>query len=126
CREQTCYITAMRQSHIDPLDTLPHFRPNPSGGAMRTTFAAIAIAALATASYSTLAFAAPSADEILAANKAATGVAAKPAVKIEYAYSGQGMTGKVTSLNDLKSGRWVDDAAIGPATETQGFDGAHA
>jgi hypothetical protein len=93
---------------------------------MRSTLAAIAIAALATVSYSTLALAAPSAEEVLAANKAATGIAVKPAVKIEYAYSGQGMTGKVTSLNDLKSGRWVDDAAIGPATETQGFDGAHA
>lgn len=93
---------------------------------MRTTFAAIAVTALATVSYSTLAFAAPSADDVLAANKAATGVSAKPTLKIEYAYSGQGMTGKVTSLNNLKSGSWVDDAAIGPAAETQGFDGTHA
>jgi membrane-associated protease RseP (regulator of RpoE activity) len=93
---------------------------------MRSTFAAIAVTALATASYSTLAFAAPSADAVLAANKAAMGTAPEPTTKIEYAYSGQGMTGKITSLNDLKSGMWVDEAAIGPATETQGFDGAHA
>ena len=93
---------------------------------MRSTLSAIAIAALASVSYSTLAFAAPSASEVLDANKAATGVPAKPAAKIEYAYSGQGMTGKITSLDDLKSGMWVDDAVIGPAGETQGFDGAHA
>ncbi|MBS0274179.1 MAG: aspartyl protease family protein [Proteobacteria bacterium] len=93
---------------------------------MRTTFSAIAIAALATVSYSTLAFAAPSVSEVLAANKAATGAAPKQTVKVEYAYSGQGMTGKVDSLWDLKTGMWVDAAVIGPATETQGFDGAHS
>ncbi|MGN6146934.1 MAG: PDZ domain-containing protein [Rhizomicrobium sp.] len=93
---------------------------------MRSTFAAIAVTALATVSYSTLAFAAPSVGDVLAANKAAMGTAAQPTTKIEYAYSGQGMTGKITSLNDLKSGMWVDDAVIGPAGETQGFDGAHA
>ncbi|HEY8948757.1 MAG TPA: PDZ domain-containing protein [Rhizomicrobium sp.] len=93
---------------------------------MRTTFAAIAVTALATVSYSTLALAAPSVSEVLAANKAAMGAAAQPTTKIEYAYSGQGMTGKVTSLNDLKSGMWVDVAVIGPAGETQGFDGVHA
>ena len=42
---------------------------------------------------------------------------------IEYAYTGQGLTGKVVSTNDLKDGRWLDDAAIGPATQVQGFDG---
>jgi len=93
---------------------------------MRTTFAAIAVTALATVSYSTLAFAAPSAADVIAANKAATGTTDKPAVKIEYAYAGQGMTGKITSIEDLRTGNFVDDAVIGPAGETQGFDGAHA
>ena len=50
---------------------------------MRSTLSAIAIAALASVSYSTLAFAAPSASEVLDANKAATGVPAKPTAKIE-------------------------------------------
>ncbi|HEY7977433.1 MAG TPA: aspartyl protease family protein [Rhizomicrobium sp.] len=93
---------------------------------MRITFAAIAITALASVSYSTLAIAAPSAADVITANKAATGATAKPAVRIEYAYSGQGMTGKVTSIDDLRTGNFVDDAKIGPAGEVQGFDGTHA
>ncbi|MGN6517486.1 MAG: aspartyl protease family protein [Rhizomicrobium sp.] len=92
---------------------------------MRSTFAAIAVAALATVSYTTLAFAASPA-EILSANKAATGTAGKATMRIDYAYSGQGMTGKVVSTDDLRTGSWTDDAAIGPATEAQGFDGTHA
>lgn len=94
---------------------------------MSRNFVAFTLAALAaSASASTLAIAAPSASEVLAANKAASGGKAwdnKAALRIEYAYSGQGMTGKIVSTNDLKIGRWLDDAAIGPATEVQGFDG---
>lgn len=93
---------------------------------MRLTLAAIAIASI---SSGLPAYAAPSAADILAANRAASGAGAwdgKGALKIEYAYSGQGMTGKVISTDDLSGGRWVDDAAIGPATQTQGFDGSHA
>jgi len=94
---------------------------------MRSTLAAIAVTALASVSYSTIAFAAPPAQEVLAANKAATGsVESKATLKVEYAYSGQGMTGKVASLDDLKSGSWVDTFAIGPATGANGFDGTHA
>jgi|SRR5215469_15470898 len=66
--------------------------------------------------------------EILAANKAASGGAAwdnKAGLRIEYAYSGQGLTGTVTSIDDVHTGRWVDDARIGPAAQTQGFDGKH-
>jgi hypothetical protein len=66
--------------------------------------------------------------ELLAANKAAAGAAAWDSVsslRIEYAYSGQGLTGTIVSIDDAKTGRWVDDAKIGPATQTQGFDGAH-
>lgn len=93
---------------------------------MRLTLAAIAIASI---SSGLPAYAAPSAADILAANHAASGAGAwdgKGALKIEYAYSGQGMTGKVISTDDLSGGRWTDDAAIGPATQTQGFDGSHA
>ncbi|HEY5336768.1 MAG TPA: aspartyl protease family protein [Rhizomicrobium sp.] len=89
----------------------------------------IALSALAGVSAPTLACAAPSASEVLDANKTAThgdALDGKATLKTEYAYSGQGMTGKVVSLTDVKDGRFVDDAAIGPATEVQGFDGIHA
>jgi predicted aspartyl protease len=94
---------------------------------MSRNIIAFTLSALAAStSVSTLAIAAPSASEVLAANKAASGgksLDAKKALRIEYAYSGQGMTGKVVSTVDLKSGRWLDDATIGPATQVQGFDG---
>lgn len=96
---------------------------------MSRNFIAITLSALAASgSLSTLAAAAPDAREVLEANKAASGGKAwdgKAALHIEYRYTGQGLTGKVISTNDLKSGRWLDDAAIGPATEVQGFDGSH-
>jgi predicted aspartyl protease len=95
---------------------------------MNRTLTALAVLA-ASVSYSALAIAAPSAGEVLDANKAATGGSAwdsKTALKLQYAYSGQGMTGTVTSLADLKGGRWRDDIAIGPATLANGYDGQHA
>jgi len=96
---------------------------------MRKTLVALSLTALAASvSYSTLALAAPSADQILAANKAATasGWDAKTALKVDYAYSGQGLTGKVESLDDLRGGMWTDDAHLGPVTVANGFDGSHA
>jgi hypothetical protein len=92
---------------------------------MRNNIAFLAFAASVAATPS---FAATPA-EILAANKAASGGPAwdgKQTLKARYDYAGQGMTGKVTSLDDLARGYWVDDVAIGPATESNGFDGAHA
>jgi membrane-associated protease RseP (regulator of RpoE activity) len=94
---------------------------------MHKTLAALTVFALSTASIPALA--APSADAVIAANRAAAGGDAwdrKDAVKVVFAYSGQGMTGTITSIDDLKNGCWMDDAAIGPATEVQGFDGMHA
>jgi hypothetical protein len=70
------------------------------------------------------AFAGPA--EILAANKAASGGGAwdsKATLKAEYDYAGMGMTGKVGTVYDLRNGRFVDSAAVGPATQVQGFDG---
>jgi hypothetical protein len=94
---------------------------------MRHSLTAIGIAALATVSTATLALAAPSVSDVLDANaKAAGNVSGKATLKVEYAYAGQGMTGKVVSITDLRDGRFVDDARIGPATETQGFDGTRA
>ncbi|MBV9693876.1 MAG: hypothetical protein JO261_09250, partial [Alphaproteobacteria bacterium] len=105
---------------------------------MRTTFAFLALAAsvAGTPAYAADPHRILGADkagtanpaEVLAANKSASGGTAwdaKAAVRIEYAYSGQGMTGSVVSVDDVQSGRWLDDAKVGPATETQGFDGSH-
>ncbi|HEX3664578.1 MAG TPA: aspartyl protease family protein [Rhizomicrobium sp.] len=96
---------------------------------MSRNFIAITLSALAaSASISTLAAAAPNAQDVLEANKAASGGEAwdgKSALRIQYGYTGQGLTGKVISTNGLKSGRWLDDAEIGPATQVQGFDGSH-
>ncbi len=72
-------------------------------------------------------FAAPA--DTLDANRAAMGGAHwddKLSSTSEYAYSGQGLTGKVTSRADLKAGYWVDNFVAGPLTQMNGFDGAHA
>ncbi len=93
---------------------------------MRTTLASLAIAA---SMASAPAMAAQTAAGILAANKAASGGAAwdkAATLKTEFDYSGMGMTGKVSSTADLRNGRFVDNAAIGPVTQVQGFDGASA
>jgi len=96
---------------------------------MRISLTVLGACALAAGvSYTTLAYAAPSVDEVLDANRNAMGGAAwdgKATLKIEYAYAGQGMTGKLTSLDDLTNGYWLDDFAIGPATGANGFDGVH-
>jgi hypothetical protein len=76
----------------------------------------------------TPAFAA-AADDILDANHAATGGSAwdnKATLKVEYAYSGQGMTGTTSSLEDLQRGAYVDSQDIPPATGATGFDGIKA
>jgi hypothetical protein len=89
---------------------------------MRTIIAAFAVLAFAAGT----AFAAPSAGEILNANKAAMGGKAwddKVAVSIDAELSGQGLTGKAHSLSDLKAGRIATDYTMGPAAGAQGFDG---
>jgi hypothetical protein len=62
-------------------------------------------------------------------NRQASGGAAwarHDAVKIRYVYEGLGLKGEATSLTDLGTGRFVDSAAAGPATQSQGFDGENA
>jgi hypothetical protein len=76
---------------------------------------------------SSSAFAAPA--DTLEANRAAMGGGhwdGKLTSTTEYAYSGQGLTGKVTSRADLKAGYWVDDFVAGPLNQANGFDGTHA
>ena len=92
---------------------------------MRHTLAIIAVAA----SFAAPAYAASTAADILAANKAASGGAVwdkAATLKTDFDYSGMGMTGKVSSIADLSDGRFVDNAAIGPVTQVQGFDGSSA
>lgn len=89
---------------------------------MRRLLVLAAVAAL----YALPATAAPTATEILAANKAATGGSAlenKATVKTSYDYSGQGMTGKTHSLSDIATGHFADDFTIGPMSGANGFDG---
>lgn len=89
---------------------------------MRRLLVLAAIAVL----YALPATAAPTATEILAANKAATGGSAlenKATVKTSYDYSGQGMTGKTHSLSDITTGHFADDFTIGPMSGANGFDG---
>lgn len=66
---------------------------------------------------------------ILAANQVAMGGAAwrdKSALKVEYAYSGQGLTGTSSSLEDLRHGAYVDSYDIPPNAGATGYDGAKA
>ncbi|HEY1709839.1 MAG TPA: aspartyl protease family protein [Rhizomicrobium sp.] len=77
----------------------------------------------------TPALAGPSADDVLRANRAATGGDAwngKATLKVEYAYSGQGLTGTSSSLEDLQRGAFVDSYNIPPTVGASGYDGAKA
>lgn len=85
------------------------------------------ITAIALTAFAGSVYAAPA--DILAANKVASGGTNwdnKNSSVATYAYSGQGLTGTVTSRADLRTGYWTDDIAVGPATQANGFDGAHA
>lgn len=97
---------------------------------MRKILAFVALTAFAAgATAPDRAFAASDAAQILSANKAASGGAAwdgKVTVKAVYAFAGQGMTGKVVSLSDLKTPRYVDEYEIGPIQAGDGFDGQQA
>ena len=89
---------------------------------MRLIIAAFALLAAT----SVAALAGGSADDVLKANKAATGGTTwdtKAAVSIESDYTGQGLTGTTHSLNDLKNGRSVTDYKVGPAQGANGYDG---
>ncbi|HTT99088.1 MAG TPA: hypothetical protein VMF58_13640, partial [Rhizomicrobium sp.] len=81
---------------------------------------------LLSTTFATSVFAA-SPNDILAANKAAMGNwADKATLKVEYAYSGQGLTGTSSSLEDLQNGRYVDSYDIPPQSGATGFDGEKA
>jgi hypothetical protein len=72
---------------------------------------------------------AQSVNDVLAANRAASGGDAwsgKTAMTETYSYVGQGLTGTTVTTFDLSNGRFVDSYDLGPAKGAQGFDGAHA
>jgi hypothetical protein len=80
---------------------------------------------LFTTALSTPVLAAPG--DILDDNKAAMGNwDGKATLKVEYAFSGQGMTGTNASLEDLQRGAFVDNYDIPPASGATGFDGTKA
>ncbi len=88
-----------------------------------------AVALFALAFLATPALAATDVDAVLAANAAATGGQAwdgKVTLKIAYNYSGQGLTGTQSTLEDLQRGAFVDAYDIGPASGATGFDGSKA
>ena len=93
---------------------------------MRKTFLALAVA------FSLSPFTVLAADhvaQVLTANETATAGnhwQAKDGLELRYAYSGQGLTGQVTSIQDIKRGRFVDRSDIGPTNTVNGFDGKMA
>jgi hypothetical protein len=68
----------------------------------------------------------PAVVAILQADKLAVGGPDAQATTAEYAFAGMGLTGKVVSITDLKTGRFLDTMAAGPMTQAEGFDGVHA
>jgi len=90
---------------------------------MRIVLAIVAFAALSSTSVL-----AATPDEILSANRAATGGDAwngKAALRLDYDYAGQGLTGKTGATADLKYGRFEQDFVIGPLKGANGYDGTH-
>jgi hypothetical protein len=67
--------------------------------------------------------------ETLAAAYKATGGPAwdtRASLELNYDYSGQGLTGTVRSLDDLRGGAFIDRSSIGPVLTVSGFDGTRA
>lgn len=65
--------------------------------------------------------------DVLSANHQASGTwPSDQTLQLEYAYSGQGLTGTTRSTEDLHTGAFVDSWTTGPASGATGFDGSHA
>jgi hypothetical protein len=62
---------------------------------------------------------------LLDANRAATITGRVPVgtLSTRYAYSGQGLTGEISTTTDFTSGFFVETEVIGPTREASGFDG---
>ena len=69
---------------------------------------------------------AASPDDILAANRAATGdTRGNAAVVMQFTFAGNGLTGTAGGTSDLTDGRFEQDFDIGPQKGANGYDGAH-
>ena len=93
---------------------------------MRKSLTIFVAAFAATISYSTLAFAAQSAGQILDAYKLAAGGSAwdnKVTMSSEFTLAAYGLTGTGHNIVDLKNGRSETDYQMGPAGGANGFDG---
>ncbi|HEY5071440.1 MAG TPA: PDZ domain-containing protein [Caulobacteraceae bacterium] len=91
-----------------------------------TGFAALALPAMLLAGASARA---QDAATVLAANRTASG--SPPAVEartveLDYAYSGQGLTGTARTVFDTRTGSFVDSGEVGPISQANGFDGSGA
>lgn len=88
---------------------------------MRATIAGLCILLACTAAQ------AATPDAVLKANETVSGAwRGKAAVRIDYRYSGQGLTGTASSLIDLTAPRFVDRSDTPPIATAGGFDGVHA
>ncbi|HUB89731.1 MAG TPA: aspartyl protease family protein [Dyella sp.] len=88
----------------------------------------LAIALAVVAAFAPL-HATDSAADVLAANRLASGGDAwnnKATLQSDYAYVGQGLTGSASSLQDLRSGAFVDSYQTGPVSGANGHDGKQA
>ncbi len=65
-------------------------------------------------------------DQVLAANRAATGALGAGEMRLTYDYAGQGLTGVATAAYDTRTGAFVETSDVGPLHEGDGFDGREA
>ncbi|MBS0472209.1 MAG: aspartyl protease family protein [Proteobacteria bacterium] len=88
----------------------------------------LAIAAFALATVAAVPALAGSPDDILAANRAASGGDAwngKAALYTAFDYAGGGLTGKAEGTVDLTTGAFEQHYQVGPQTGANGYDGTH-
>ena len=94
---------------------------------MRLHIKAALVAALTIVSRSSLAQSEDSVQSILGTNASAMGDwTNKATLKLDYAYSGQGLTGTSASLQDLRRGAFVDTYDIPPQKGATGYNGMKA
>lgn len=114
----------MRPAHIVSLAAPDHFqRANLGDRFMRVLGYLLLGLLLATPAT------AANVDDILSANRAASGGDAwsgKGALSLKYKFVGQGLTGTTATTFDLTDGRFVDSYDLGAVSGASGFDGAHA
>ncbi|MGA8438356.1 MAG: aspartyl protease family protein [Candidatus Sulfotelmatobacter sp.] len=75
------------------------------------------------------AYAQDSAETILNLNHAASGGqvwSGKSTLELRFSYAGQGLQGEADSVEDLRTGAFIETDDIGPAHQANGFDGSQA